>query len=532
MANLAQRDSLERYHLAERFAEAVQRHPERACLTLGLRRLTYAQVDEEAAALAAVLSDFGIERGDRVAVDLPNLPEWVVTLLATARLGGVLVPVDPSVSYHELKYQLRHAEISLVVAAESVGDAESLELFDELITNLPDLQYLITVGGEDLWYDDRVFRYQDLVSRARRASPELGEADPRSDPLTILYTSGTTGKPKGVVLTHENLLLTADRTADVLGLGDGEVVLGALPLATIFGMHVAITALIRGATLVLQERFRAARVLDAMEREHVTICHGVPTMFELLMREESFGGRDLSSVRTGIVAGSPVTPDLVRRIRQWNDVQIAYGLTETGPTVTITTRDDDVSVRETTVGRALEGVELRVVDLRDGGLHGPEAVGELAVQSPGVMAGYHRMPDETKRSFGEGGFFLTGDLAEIDEQGVVTIVGRRKEMIIRGGYNVYPRELEDILRTHPAVEDICVVGIPNSILGELICACVKPLEGAMVNGDELREFCRDQVADYKVPDLVRFFDAFPATGSGDVKRSELAEVVRLETSKT
>jgi fatty-acyl-CoA synthase len=494
--------------------------------------LTYRQVDREAAALASALTNMGVEAGDRVAVDLPNRPEWVVGLLAASRLGAIHVPVEPSVSYQELKYQLRHAEISVVIAAESVGDTESLELFDELIAELPDLQYLVTVGGQDLWYDDRVFQYETVVGKPIDVEKATADFDPTATALALLYTSGVTGKPKGVLLTHRNVVWAARRTSEALALGDGDVVLAAVPLATVFGLHVVVTALINGATLVLQERFRAAEALRLIERERVTVCHGVPTMFELLMREPTFRSRDLSSVRTGVVAGSPVSADLVRRVRRWNDVQIAYGLTETGPTVTITRFDDPPEVREATVGRPVQDVEIKVIDVHEGSLHGPEAVGQLSVRSPGVMAGYYRMPGATRDAFTDRGYFLTGDLVVVDEKGIVTIVGRLKDMIIRGGYNIYPRELEDILRTHPAVDDVCVVGAPNPILGELICACVLPLEGAIVTGDELREFCRDQVADYKVPDLVRFFDAFPMTGTGKVKREDLAEVVRLEMSET
>jgi len=295
---------------------------------------------------------------------------------------------------------------------------------------------------------------------------------------------------------------------------------------------VALTTLATGGTLVLEARFEPREALDLIERERVTVVHGVPTLFQLLMREPSFGGRNLATVRTGVIAGSPVSDDLVRRVRRWNDVQVAYGLTETGPTVSITSFDDPPAVRERTVGRPVPGVEVRVVDVTTGALHGPEAVGELAVKGPNVMTGYHRMPLETKRSFTPEGYFLTGDLAFVDEDGYVTIVGRRKEMIIRGGHNIYPRELEDVLRLHPAVDDACVVGVPHEILGEAACACVVPLEGAIVTGDELKEFCREHVADFKVPDLVRFFDSFPLTGSGKVKRRELAQVVGLELSAT
>ena len=517
-------------NLAELFAERAAQNPQQECLVFGARRLTYGQVDLEARALQAVLSDFGIEAEDTIAVELTNRPEWVISLLAAARMGAVVVPIDPSVGYNELKYQLRHAEAGVLVVAESTGDVDLLEMFEELVADLPDLRYLITVGDEDRWYSDRVFRFRDLVTGGRRTPRPKAQLDPSSAPLAVIYTSGTMGKPKGVVLTHENLVLTALRTSEVLQVGVGDKVLGGVPLSTVFGAHIAISALVTGATLVLIDRFRAEQVLDTIERERITICHGVPAMFQLLMREQSIQSRDLSSVRTGIIAGSPVSIDLVRRIRRWNNVQIAYGLTETGPTVTITRFDDHDAARESTVGRPIDDVELRIVDVKTMALHEGDAAGELAVKGPNVMAGYHRMPTETQRSFTPEGYFLTGDLAVLDEEGFVTIVGRRKEMIIRGGYNIYPRELEDVLRTHGAVEDVCVFGVPNDILGELICAAVVPVEGALVTGDELKAFCREQVADYKVPDIVRFLDTFPMTGSGKVKRKELADLVRLEMS--
>ena len=519
------------FHLAELFARQAENTPTRECLVFGPRRMTYGQVDQEATALQAALCDLGIGAGDAVAVQLTNQPEWLVCLLAAARLGAIVVPIDPSVSYHELKYQLRHAEASALVVAES-DEIDPLDAFDELITELPDLQYLITVGDEDRWYDDRVFRFRDLASSGRRRPLPIAAQDPASSPLTILYTSGTLGKPKGVVLTHNNVVFTAIRTTEALALQEHEIVFGAVPLSTVFGMHVAITALVSGSTLVMQERFQASGALDAIERERVTVCHGVPTMFQLMMRDPAFESRNLSTVRTGIVAGSPVSTDLVQRVRRWNNVQIAYGLTETGPTVTITRFEDTAEARDTTVGRPIGGVDVKIVDVKTNALHGPEAAGELAVRGPNVMLGYYRMPSETERSFTPEGYFLTGDLAVMDEDGFVTIVGRRETMIIRGGYNIYPREVEDVLRTHPGVDDVCVFGLPNEILGELICAGIVPVEGAIVTGDELKEFSRDRLADYKVPDIVRFFDSFPTTGNGKVKRLELTKLVRLEMSST
>ncbi|HYK82622.1 MAG TPA: AMP-binding protein [Gemmatimonadales bacterium] len=518
-------------HLAALFAEQAKAHPERELVVSGARRMSYRQVEREALALADGLAGLGVQPGDRVAVDLPNWPEWVVALVAAAYRGAVLVPLDPSLSHHELKYQLRHAEVRAALVPEAYAGVDFVELYDGLLPDLPDLRALVLVGTSERWLDDRVYRYGDLVAKVP-TPPAARLADPAAtQPLAILYTSGTMGKPKGVALSHRNILMTARASAEALRHTGADRALGAVPLFTIFGVHVVAVTITAGATLVLQERFDAPGALDLIRRERLTLVHGVPTMFELLMREPSFA-HDPPACRTGIIAGSPVAPDLARRIRRWCDVQIAYGLTETGPTVTITRFEDDAERRTETAGRPIAGVEVKVVDVRTGALHGPEAVGELAVKGPNVMLGYYRMPGETARSLATEGFFLTGDLAIVDEDGYVRIVGRRNELIIRGGYKIYPRELEDLLRTHPAVGDACVVGIPNETLGELICACVVPTEGSIVTGDELKDFCRERVADYKVPDLVRFFDAFPLTGSGKVKRRELAQVVGLELSTT
>ncbi len=519
-------------HLGTLFREAVEQHPDREFLVSPAVRLSYGAVAEQAAALAGALHELGLGEGDRLAIDLPNWPEWVVALLAAARLDLTVVPLDPGLSYHELKYQLRHCEAGAAIIAESWGGQDFLEWFDELLPELPDLHYLITVGKEELWHDDRILQFEDLVGRGGRARALPEPGDPATTPLALIYTSGTTGKPKGVVLSHQSLVGTALAVNEVLRSGPAERVLAAVPFFSVFGVSTVIGTLGGGGTLVLQERFEPAEALDLIERERITLVHGVPTMFQLLLRDPGFGRRDLSSVRSGIVAGSLVSADLARRIRAWCDVQIAYGLTETGPTTSVTRFDDPDTKRLETVGRPLPGVEVRVADLASGELHGREAVGELAVRGPNLLLGYHRMPAETSRSYTSEGYFLTGDLALIDEDGYLQIVGRRKELVIRNGLNVTPREVEDVLRLHPGVDDACVVGIPNDVLGELVCACVVPVEGAIITGDELKEFCREHLAEYKVPDLVRFFDTFPLTGTGKVKRRELAQVVGLEQSAT
>ena len=519
------------YHLAARVAHWATAEPARECLVGGGRRMTYGQLDAAAAGLAASLLARGVAAGDRMAIELPNTPEWGITLLAAARLGAVLVPINPSLGYHELKYQLRHAEARVFVAGETVCGTEYRELFEDLDAELPDLAYLVIAGPDDGWYDERVVQFDLLVERGG-ALPAPAPRVHEEEPLAILYTSGTLGKPKGVVLTHTNVGFTALGVAEVLRLTPQDRVLGAVPQFTVFGMQVLVSTLLSGATLVLEPRFVPTETWEVMRRERVTVCHGVPTMFQLLLRDPAHAGDGRPTVRTGIVAGSPVSPDLVRQIRRWNDVEIAYGLTETGPTVTVTRPNDPPERRERTVGRPLAGVDVRVVDGRSEDVPTAAAAGELAVRGPNVMAGYHRMPSETKRSYTDDGFFLTGDLATIDADGYVTIVGRRQEMIIRGGHKIIPRGLEDVLRTHPAVDDACVVGVPHEVLGELVCACVVPVEGAIITADELKEFCREQMANDNVPDLVRFFDTFPMTGSGKVRRKELAQVVELELSAT
>jgi len=514
---------LKSLHLADAFAEAVSRGPDRPFLVSGARRLSYAQTDREARALAASLRDLGIGAGHRIATVLPNCPEAIITLLAAARLGAVIVPVNPALAYHELQYQLRHAGVPLAVSVTTWEGRDYLEWFEDLTEEMPELRHVVAVGGDDdVWYEDRVVGWQTLVSGD---PPEVRVPSDPGASLAILYTSGTAGKPKGVCLTHRGLVGNAVETAETLGVVAGDIALLAVPHFTVFGTSVILGAIAAGATLVLQGSFQAGAAVRLMAQERVTLCHGVPTMFALLLREKDFTHEMLPALRTGIIAGSPVAPDLVRQVRPVCNVEIAYGLTETGPTVTMTRLGDPHALRQGSVGRPLEGVELRIVDLGEGTLHGTEAVGELAVRSPAVMTGYDRMPVETRRVFSEDGFFMTGDLALLDADGFVRIVGRRKETIIRGGFNVHPREVEDVLRAHPAISDVCVIGVAHDVLGEMICACVVPVEGAAVRSEDVIAFARDGMADYKVPDLVRFVDGFPLNASGKVQRRELARSV-------
>ncbi len=504
--------------------------PDAPFLRFGDRTSSFAEVQASAQAMATALENLGVVRGDRIAIDLPNWPEFVVAAFAAAELGATIVPLNPGYKPRELQFMLRNSEASVVVAAEDYEGTDYLQLFEGMLAELPALQYLVTVGEEDLWYDDRIFQFEDLVSSGMGRERPAPELDPEEEVFAILYTPGTTGKAKGVMLSHANLVQTARATADVLRLASDDVTLCAVPLFHIFGLGPALLAALHaGSCVVLQETFEPRETLELVERHAVSVLHGVPTMFVMLLREPGLAERDLSSLRTGIVAGAPVGEELARRARERlaPDLEIAYGLTETSPTVSITRPEDPEARRSGSVGRPLEGIEVQVLG-DDGERLPPEGVGELAVRGFNVMRGYFRQPSETAAAFTPEGFFRTGDLAKLDEKGYLHIVGRESDVIIRGGYNVHPRELEDHLRSHPAVLDVVVVGVPNEVLGELICACVLPVEGALITEDEIREYCSEALASYKVPDLVRFLDVFPMTPSGKARRVALARLVRAQ----
>ncbi len=516
--------------VAEALRDQAERRPDAPFLLAGDRTLTYAEVARQSRALAVGLRNLGVEPGDRIALDLPNWPEFAVTAFAAAELGAIIVPLDPGYTPRELQFMLRNSEATVAVTAERYAGVDFLQLFESLLVELPDLQYLVTVGEEDLWYDDRIFQFEDLVASGRGRELRPAEVDPAEDVFAILYTAGTTGKPKGVTLTQANLVETARATADAIGLLPSDRTLCMVPLFHIFGLGAALlTALASGSAVVLQERFEARGALELAEANRVTVIHGVPTMFVMVLRDPTLGERDLSALRTGIIAGAPVSEELIDRTRARvvPDIEIAYGMTETSPTVSITRPEDPPAKRRQTVGRPLPGVEVRILE-RDGRELPAESVGELAVRGYNVMPGYFRQPSETAGVFTADGFLKTGDLAMVDEEGYLHIVGRESDVIIRGGYNVHPREVEDHLRSHPAVLDAVVVGVPNEVLGELVCACVRPVEGALITEQELREFCAEALADYKVPDLVRFMAVFPMTSSGKARRIELARLVRAQ----
>ncbi len=513
--------------IAAAFLQQRERRPAEIFLRFRDQEWTWAATAAQAHSLACALQELGVESGDRIGLNMPNWPEFVLSVIAAAELGATIVPLNPAYSPHELQFVLRNTECSVVITAERFGGVDYLELFEGMLSGLPGLQYLVTVGEEDLWYDDRIFQFEDLVSagRGRICTPvPVGE----EDPAAILYTAGVSQKQKGVVLSHQSLLSTAVATAGSLGLTDTDTTLCAVPLFTIFGLGSALlTAVVSGSSLVLQEEFSASRLIDLVERHRPTVLHGVPTMFVLLRRELQNRPADLSSLRTGMIAGAPVQPDLVRALRDEvvPDLEIAYGLTETSPTVSLT-RAGDGEARSDSVGRPIDGVEVRILGDGDRPVD-PGDTGEIAVHGPNVMLGYFRQPAATRSVLTSDGFLRTGDLGTLDEEGFLRIVGRRSDVILRGGYSVHPCEIEDHLRSLPAVSEAVVIGLPNEVLGELVCACVVPVEGALVTEDEIRELCRPALSDFKLPDVVQLFEALPEAGTGRARKLELVRLMKM-----
>ncbi len=504
--------------------------PEATFLISQGRVFSFGEVDGQAEALAASLANLGVEPGDRVAVVLPVCPEFVVTFFALAKLGAVLVPLNPGLTQPELHYMLRHSEAVCAVTIETHEGVDFLQLFEGLFALLPELQYLVTVGEEDLWYDDRIFQFEDLVSAGSGRDFIVPKVDPDRDLIAILYTSGTTGKPKGVELLHRNLVHAAAVTADAAELKTSDRVIGVTAFFHVFGLGPGVLGCaLSGSSLILQETPDAAEALDLIEGQGATVHYGVPTHFVAELREQRRHPRDLSSLRLGLVAGAPMRDDAFREVEAelFPDLLVAYSLTETASTVSITRRNDPPEKRRSTVGRPGPGTEVRV--LGEDGVELPvESLGELSVRGPGVMRGYYRQPKETAVSLDAEGFFRTGDLGMLDDEGFLHLVGRRKEVIIRSGFNVYPQELEDRLHAHPAVQEVAVVGVQDALLGEAICAAVVPVEGAIVNAEELRAWCRRTLAENKVPDLVRFLDSLPMTATGKIRRVELSRLIEGE----
>lgn len=512
--------SLNLWELLER---AAQKWPEREALVSGSRRYTFAEIYKLAEECAAGLHRHGLGKGDRLGLIMPNWAEFVITYFATARLGAIMVPLNVRYRANELEYMLRNSETKIVVTCAEFGSFNFIELLKELKPNLPHLEHIVVVGQSS--GGPGLISWEGLLHEAQLASLPTLKLNPLEDLFIILYTSGTTGVPKGAMLTHANLVNNGLLMAEVLETGPEDRFLVVVPLFHIFGISpCVISAYGSGAALVLLDIFKPDEALRLVQTERITVHHGVPTMFILELNSPNFEQFDLSSLRTGIIAAAPAPAEIIRRIRKEMgcDISSSYGLTETSPCLTMTSFSDDEQTRATTVGHALPGVEIKIVDEERQEVPTNE-IGELACRSNGVMKGYYKMPDASAVAIDSEGWFYTGDLATLDEVGNVRIVGRKKEMINRGGFKIYPREVEELYYLHPKVLEVAVVGLPDPVLGERSVVCIKLKAGQQAEPQEMLDFLQGKLADFKRPDFVRFVEEFPMTSSGKIKKVELRE---------
>ena len=484
-------------------------------------RWTYAELDLQVARCARGLLAAGVGCGDRVGIWSPNNAEWVVVQFATAKIGAILVNVNPSYRAHELQYALRQSGCSLLILAAGFRDADYVQLLEEV--DAPALRRRVVLGGawDELLADGEAVGADALV--AREAELDFDQ------PINIQYTSGTTGFPKGATLSHHNILNNGFFIGETLGYTPDDRVCVPVPFYHCFGMVLGNLAIVtHGACIVVpSEAFEARAVLEAVEAERCTSLYGVPTMFIAELNEPSFGEFDLSGLRTGIMAGSPCPIEVMKRVRtamHMDEVTICYGMTETSPVSTQTARDDPLEKRVGTVGRVHPQLEIKIVDPASGLTVARGEPGELCTRGYSVMLGYWDDADATRAAIDDARWMHTGDLAVMDEDGYVNIVGRIKDMIIRGGENVYPREIEEFLYRHPAISDVQVIGVPDERYGEEVCAWVVVKEGEVLDEGALRAFCAGKIARFKIPRYVRFVDGFPMTVTGKVQKHRMREL--------
>ncbi|PWI41424.1 AMP-binding protein [Streptomyces sp. ICBB 8177] len=512
--------------IGRNLARAVAAHPDREALVdvPSGRRWTYAQFGRDVDVLARALLSRGIGKGDRVGIWAVNCPEWVLTQYATARIGAILVNVNPAYRTHELAFALRQSGVRLLIASTVHKTSDYRAMAAEVRGECPELRDVVHIGDPS---------WDELVADAGRTGAERLEAVAAGlscdDPVNIQYTSGTTGFPKGATLSHHNILNNGYFVGELVGYTERDRVCLPVPFYHCFGMVMGnLGATTHGACVVIPApSFDPAATLRAVQDERCTSLYGVPTMFIAELDHPDFASYDLSTLRTGIMAGSPCPVEVMKRVvdrMHMAEVAICYGMTETSPVSTQTRRDDDLERRTGTVGRVLPHLEVKVVDPATGVTVPRGEPGELCTRGYSVMLGYWDEPERTAEVIDAGRWMHTGDLAVMREDGYLAIVGRIKDMIIRGGENVYPREIEEFLYTHPKIADVQVVGVPDERYGEEIVACVIPRDPAdPPTADELAAFCHGRLAHYKIPRRLRLVDAFPMTVSGKVRKVELRE---------
>ncbi|MEA2380216.1 MAG: fatty-acyl-CoA synthase [Solirubrobacteraceae bacterium] len=484
-------------------------------------RLTYGEFDAAVNRVACGLIAAGIDKGDRVGIWAPNCAEWVLVQFATAKAGAILVNINPAYRTHELEYALRHSGVKMLVSARAFKTSDYRAMIAEVRGDLPELLAVVELESAE-WDQLAATPLDEDALRERMASLAF------DDPINIQYTSGTTGFPKGATLSHHNILNNGFFVAELCDFTEGDRVCLPVPFYHCFGMVMGnLGAVTHGACIVIPAPgFEPEATLRAVADERCTSLYGVPTMFIAELELPDFASFDLTSLRTGIMAGSPCPVEIMKRVQRdmhMSEVAICYGMTETSPVSTQTRADDSLERRVSTVGRPGPHIEVKVVD-PDTGLVVPcGETGEFCTRAYSVMLGYWGEPDKTAEAIDAARWMHTGDLATMDEEGYCNIVGRIKDMVIRGGENVYPREIEEFLYSHPDVADVSVVGVPDARYGEELCAFVVARSGASPTEEAVREFCQTRLAHYKVPRYVVFTDGFPMTVTGKVQKFKMRE---------
>jgi fatty-acyl-CoA synthase len=512
--------------VGENLERTVARYADREALVESAtgRRWTYAQLNADVDEVARGLLGLGVAKGDRVGIWAPNCAEWILIQYATAKLGAILVNINPAYRTHELKYALNQSGVKLLVAATDFKTSDYRAMIDEVRPECAALQQTVYIGDPS---------WQELLA-AGPSQPADAVADRMAelafdDPINIQYTSGTTGFPKGATLSHHNILNNGYFTTELINFSEVDRLAVPVPFYHCFGMVMGnLGCTSHGACVVIPApAFDPQATLEAIQAERCTGVYGVPTMFIGMLGHPDFASYDLSSLRTGIMAGSPCPVEVMKRCindMHMSEVAIAYGMTETSPVSMQTRADDDLDRRTSTVGRAHPHVEIKIVDPDTGRPAKRGEPGEFCTRGYSVMLGYWNEPEKTAEAIDTARWMHTGDLAVMRDDGYVNIVGRIKDMVIRGGENIYPREVEEFLHTHPDVEDVQVVGVPDEKFGEELCAWVRLREGAgELTAEAVREFATGKLAHFKIPRYVLVVDEFPMTVTGKVRKVEMRE---------
>jgi fatty-acyl-CoA synthase len=512
--------------IGQNFDRTVARFPQRDALVdcATKRRFTYADLDRAIDRVARGLLALGIAKGDRVGIWSPNVAEWVMVQYATAKIGAILVNVNPAYQRRELAYVITQSGMKILVSALGHKTSDYRQMIDETRGACPALEHVVYVDHAS-W--DALLAGGDSVDPG--AIAERAATLSFDDPINIQYTSGTTGFPKGATLSHHNILNNGYFVGELIRYTEEDRVCLPVPFYHCFGMVMGnLGATSHGACIVIPgPAFEPGATLHAVAEERCTSLYGVPTMFIAELAHPDFAKLDLSSLRTGIMAGSPCPVEVMKRVlseMNMREVAICYGMTETSPVSTMTRVDDGLEHRTATVGRAMPHIEVKIVD-PDRGVEVPRgAPGELCTRGYSVMLGYWNDPEKTAQAIDAAGWMHTGDLAVMAEDGYVNISGRIKDMVIRGGENVYPREIEELLYTHPHVADVSVIGVPDAKYGEELMAWIILRPGATLTVDEVRAFCKGQLAHYKVPRYLHIVDRFPMTVTGKIRKVEMREM--------